>query len=338
MHQAVISLPLAGGLRTRLCAAGISTVLELRGRTPHFLAAAAGISLEEAQEALQAASQSSLTSKGHVAGAVSASDLLAAQQPGFLSHIITFCAALDGILGGGVACGQVTEFCGVPGVGKTQIGMQLAVDAQIPTEFYGMGGGAVYIDTEGSFMVDRVVDIAAATARHIQQLASNPAFRQRPLAVAQAQSFTTESILQNIHYFRVHSVTEQIALVNVLPEYFSQNPNVCLLVVDSITFHYRQDVTDLAARARQLTRVAQDFMALAERHNLAVVFTNQVTTRILENEQAKLVPALGESWGQAASTRVILNWQGNQRFAYIHKSPSMPPAAAPYKVGPKGIR
>eukprot|EP00983_Pelagomonas_calceolata_P045778 1139871-Pelagomonas_calceolata.AAC.1 len=64
-------------------------------------------------------------------------------------------------------------------------------------------------DTEGSFMVDRVVDIAAATARHVQQLAANPVFRQRPLAVAQAQSFTTESILQNIHCFRVHNVTEQ---------------------------------------------------------------------------------------------------------------------------------
>jgi predicted ATP-dependent serine protease len=45
---------------------------------------------------------------------------------------------------------------------------------------------------------------------------------------------------------------------------------VHLIVVDSMTFHYRQDVLDLAARARQLTRVGQDFMDLAERHNIAV--------------------------------------------------------------------
>jgi RAD51-like protein 2 len=37
-------------------------------------------------------------------------------------RIITFCSDLDAILGGGVPTGQVTEFCGVPGVGKTQLG------------------------------------------------------------------------------------------------------------------------------------------------------------------------------------------------------------------------
>jgi len=56
-------------------------------------------------------------------GARTALDLLVAQRSNQRNqHVLTFCAALDNILGGGVACGQVTEFCGVPGVGKTQIG------------------------------------------------------------------------------------------------------------------------------------------------------------------------------------------------------------------------
>ena len=70
---------------------------------------------------------------------------------------------------------QVTEFCGVPGVGKTQLGIQLAVDVQIPVVFGGLGGKAVYIDTEGSFMIDRVQDIASAAVRHIASVA-----RKRP--------------------------------------------------------------------------------------------------------------------------------------------------------------
>jgi Rad51 len=41
------------------------------------------------------------------------------QQPW---RIRTSCPALDQLLGGGVARGAVTEFCGVPGVGKTQLG------------------------------------------------------------------------------------------------------------------------------------------------------------------------------------------------------------------------
>jgi RecA/RadA recombinase len=38
----------------------------------------------------------------------------------------------------GVARGCVTEFCGAPGIGKTQLGMQLAVSVQIPAVLGGM--------------------------------------------------------------------------------------------------------------------------------------------------------------------------------------------------------
>lgn len=49
--------------------------------------------------------------------------------------------------------------------------MQLAVDVQIPECFGGVAGEAVFIDTEGSFMVDRAADIAAACVRHCQLIA-----------------------------------------------------------------------------------------------------------------------------------------------------------------------
>lgn len=38
---------------------------------------------------------------------------------------------------------------GTPGVGKTQLSMQLALDVQIPEVFSGAAGAAIYIDTEG---------------------------------------------------------------------------------------------------------------------------------------------------------------------------------------------
>jgi RAD51-like protein 2 len=55
--------------------------------------------------------------------------------------------------------------------------------------------------------------------------------------------------------------------------FFSQ---VKLIVVDSITFHFRQDFKDMGHRTRVLTQMAQDFMAVAEKYQLAVVFINQV--------------------------------------------------------------
>lgn len=39
--------------------------------------------------------------------------------------IVTFCAKLDEILGGGIPLCKLTEFCGPPGIGKTQLWLVL---------------------------------------------------------------------------------------------------------------------------------------------------------------------------------------------------------------------
>ena len=69
--------------------------------------------------------------------------------------ILTFSRALDHLLGGGVARAEVTEISGMPGTGKTQLAMQLCVNARLPTPQGGIEGEAVYIDTEGSFSPER---------------------------------------------------------------------------------------------------------------------------------------------------------------------------------------
>lgn len=63
--------------------------------------------------------------------------------------------------------GKMTEVCGVAGAGKTQFCMQLAVDVTIPEEFGGVCGHAVYVDTEGSLVAERLAEMAEATVQHI---------------------------------------------------------------------------------------------------------------------------------------------------------------------------
>lgn len=77
-----------------------------------------------------------------------------------LRTIITFSKSFDSILGGGLAKGEVTEIVGLPGVGKTQLCMQLCVDARLPAAFGGVAGESVYIDTEGSFSPERCFTMA----------------------------------------------------------------------------------------------------------------------------------------------------------------------------------
>ena len=74
-----------------------------------------GIDVKEAVELLQLVRNSDNEQKADV----TALDLLHSaerQQP-----VVTFSEQLDLLLGDGVPLGKMTEFCGAPGVGKTQI-------------------------------------------------------------------------------------------------------------------------------------------------------------------------------------------------------------------------
>ncbi len=51
--------------------------------------------------------------------------------------------------------------------------MQLCVDVQIPQCFGGVGGDAIYIDTEGSFIAHRVADMAKAAVQHCTCIAAS---------------------------------------------------------------------------------------------------------------------------------------------------------------------
>ena len=56
----------------------------------------------------------------------------------------------------------------------------------------------------------------------------------------------------------------------MLPAFLEQHPAVRLVVVDSVTFHFRHDFRDMMQRSRVLSQMAQDLMQLAEGHDIAV--------------------------------------------------------------------
>ena len=66
---------------------------------------------------------------------------------------------------------------------------------------------------------------------------------------------------------------------------------VVLVVIDSVTFHFRQDWPDMGRRARLLAVMAQQAMAVAESRGVAVVYMNQVGGRGREGR------GKGGSWG-----------------------------------------
>ncbi|VAH44924.1 unnamed protein product [Triticum turgidum subsp. durum] len=293
----------------------------------------------------------------YVTGAQNAWDMLSEEQS--QKHITTGSGDLNGILGGGIHCKEVTEIGGVPGIGKTQLGIQLAINVQIPVDYGGLGGKAIYIDTEGSFMVERVYQIAEGCISDIMEYF--PCHHDK--SSSGQENLQPESFLAGIYYFRICSYTEQIAVINYLEKFLGEHKDVRIVIIDSVTFHFRQDFDDLALRTRVLSGLSLKLMKLSKSYNLAVVLLNQVTTKFTEGSfqlTLALVTASrqhlrrgwmlarkisfpsriadSDSWSHSCTNRLILYWKGNERCAYLDKSPSLPVASTPYAVTSKGVR
>lgn len=280
-----------------------------------------------------------------------------------IRHITTMCSAMDDMLQGGIPLGQITEFCGVPGVGKTQIAyvlhawhfevqmewvlcwlkkiyakmsfnrLQLAACVQIPHEaFSGCDGQALVIDTEGSFNFDRFEDVVKGLLEHLRGMSSIES--DAPL-----QELTVKKFMDNVFMYRLQNHQEQLSLMNVLPSFIETHPRIKLIIFDSITSHYRHGFQEnMALRSRLLHGMAQSLSRIAHKYDIAVVLMNQATTKFSSDREAYLAPALGESWAHACPTRVWLMMKDGQRQAILHKSPSSINRVVNYEVTEHGIR
>ncbi|KAI8912654.1 Rad51C protein [Gorgonomyces haynaldii] len=227
------------------------------------------------------------------------------------ASITTGSTKLDQLMGHGIPTGHVTEICGVPGNGKTQLCMQLCINVQLPHNLGGLGSKAIYVDTEGSF-----------TPKRLEQM------------VMAYPDLSKEEIMQNIEIYRIFDRTQLMSLVNCLE---SKLEGVRFVCFDSITFLLR-GLADMSERTRLLHTLAQTLRHLASKYKIAIVLTNQMTTKFSKTNESLIVPALGESWGHACTNRIVLCWQSNMRHAWMTKSPYQADQIAPFAVTSEGIR
>ena len=77
-----------------------------------------------------------------------------------LVKVTTGSTALDAMLGGGIESQSITEVHGEFRSGKSQLAHMLCVTAQLRPEDGGGAGKALFIDTEGTFRPERIIQIA----------------------------------------------------------------------------------------------------------------------------------------------------------------------------------
>jgi len=233
-----------------------------------------------------------------------------------IDRITTGCTSLDSLLGGGVETGSITEFYGAYKSGKTQIVHQLSVNVQLSRDVGGLEGGALFIDSEGTFRPERIVSMAIA-------------MRLEPKAA-----------LQNIKVARAYNSEHQIELVNNAEEFFDKY-NIRLLVIDSISTHFRSEYSgseSIYQRQQSLNKHLHQLERLADVYNCAVVITNQV----MEDPSVVLGdpvrPVGGNIVAHLCQTRVYLRViRGNRRLARLVDSPVLPEGEVEFKLTNDGI-
>lgn len=225
--------------------------------------------------------------------------------------------AFNELLGGGFESQAITELFGEYGSGKTQIAHQLCVTVQLPSDKGGADGHAFYIDTENTFRPERIIQMA------------------------EAYDLDPKEALEKIHVARAYNSNHQMLLMDKVNE-LSENTPARLLVIDSLTAHFRAEYVGrgaLADRQQKLNKHMHDILRWGDLHNGVICATNQVSAKPDAFFGDPTKPIGGHIVGHTATFRIYLRKsKASKRIARLIDSPHLPEGEAVIQINDKGIR
>ncbi|MCW4005647.1 MAG: DNA repair and recombination protein RadA [Candidatus Bathyarchaeota archaeon] len=225
--------------------------------------------------------------------------------------------AIDRMIAGGLETQTITEFYGEYGSGKSQFCHQLCVNVQLPPERGGLGGGALYIDTENTFRLERIIQMS-------EHLDLDP-----------------EEAVKKIIYAEAFTSDHQMFLLENADQIIKDN-NIKLIVIDSLTSHFRSEYVGremLASRQQKLNKHMHKLTSLSRAFNAVAVVTNQVMAKPDVFFGDAIHPIGGHIVGHTSQTRIYLRKasHGPIRIARLVSSPYLPEGEEILKVTENGI-
>ncbi|WP_456478442.1 DNA repair and recombination protein RadB [Geoglobus ahangari] len=207
---------------------------------------------------------------------------------------------IDELLSGGVETACVTQIYGESGTGKTSFCLMLSYNTAKSYK-------VAYIDTEG------------LSGERIGQI------------------FQEKELLKNVFIYEVFDFRQQSTAIREVSK-LVKGEDVRLVVIDSLTALYRSELEDEKRQLkmkRELTSQLTFLLGIARKHDLAVVFTNQMFTDIGTGE---IKPLGGPSIDHLSKTIISFEKSGNERVARLIKHRSRPEGIyCFFKITDKGI-
>ena len=234
-----------------------------------------------------------------------------------ITRITTSSQELDNLFHGGIETGCVIEFFGEYRTGKTQLAHQLCVNVQLPKEDGGLNGCALYIDTEGTFRPERIIQMA------------------------EGHNLDHKKVLKNIIFGRAYNSDHQIMLIKEAGNLIKEK-NIKLIIVDSLIGHFRSEYVGrgtLANRQQTINTHLHDLLRLTDIFpDLCVVVTNQVQSKPDVFYGNPTVAAGGNIVAHGSTIRVYLRkGKGEQRVAKMIDAPHLPEGEAVFSITENGI-
>lgn len=307
-YECLEDLGLGPAISQKLRELGFHTVESLATATAKELEPA-GISEKKALEVIRNARSCISLSF------IRADELLKMRQT--VLRLTTGSKMLDELLEGGLETQTITEFYGEYGSGKSQICHQLCVNVQLPPERGGLGGAALYIDTENTFRTERIVQMA-------QHLGLNP-----------------EKVIKNIIFAEAFTSEHQMFLIDNADKVVKEN-GIRLIIVDSLTAHFRSEYLGmemLVERQQKLNKHLHKLIRLARAFNAVAVVTNQVMAKPDVFFGDAIHPVGGHIVAHTSHTRIFLRKtaRGPVRVARLVSSPYLPEGEGIFKITENGI-
>ncbi|USN45794.1 MAG: DNA repair and recombination protein RadA [Candidatus Woesearchaeota archaeon] len=302
----VTDLPGVGAATAeKLMLAGFDSVMSIAVATPAQLVNASGMSESASRKLIQAA-------RGELAmGFKSGIEVLKKRETVF--RISTGASGFDEMLGGGLESGSIVECFGQYGSSKTQVAHALAVNIQVDDP----EAVAVYIDTENTFRPERIIQFA------------------------KGKNLDPDQVLANIRVAKAFNSDHQMLLADQIADLIAGGDKVRLVVVDSLTAHFRAEFVGrgtLADRQQKINKHMHTLAKLADMHNVCVYVTNQVMAKP-DAFFGDPTEAIGGNIVAHNSTFRIYLRKGKKgtRVAKLVDAPNLPDNECVFKVTEEGL-
>jgi DNA repair protein RadA len=252
---------------------------------------------------------------------------------------------VDDLLGGGVETQSITEVYGEFGSGKSQVTHQLCVNVQLPQEHGGLGGGAMFIDSEDTFRPERIEDMLLGLPdEKIEALLEDRDIEGEP-GDDETMEELLESVLDKIHVAKAFNSNHQILLAEKAQELASEKQDseypIRLLCVDSLTAHFRAEYVgrgELADRQQKLNKHLHELDKVGNLYNSAVVVTNQVASNPDSFFGDPTQPIGGNILGHKSTFRMYLRKSKNdKRIVRMVDAPNLPDGEAVMRITGDGL-